>query len=154
MEWLYLTLLCQISFFILGMTYGRYKLYCSNWIPVIIRRKISLSYSTIIGIGCTEIIKVVSNDLFLLFNRLFTVVLLVTLLFACQEMPEGRRIEKIQLKYQGKWFKPNDLKLVSTYEVTWLFSFNNWCLKSYFLCYKLSFFIQDYFHVRVMKIMA
>jgi hypothetical protein len=44
----------------------------------------------------------VSNDLFLLFNRLFTVVLLVTLLFACQEMPEGRRFEKIQLKYQGK----------------------------------------------------
>jgi hypothetical protein len=49
-----------------------------------------------------ESIKVVSNDLFLLFNRLFTVVLLVTLLFACQEMPEGRRVEGIQLKYQGK----------------------------------------------------
>jgi hypothetical protein len=49
-----------------------------------------------------ESIKVVSNDLFLLFNRLFTVVLLVTLLFACQEMPESRKIEGIQLKYQGK----------------------------------------------------
>jgi hypothetical protein len=44
----------------------------------------------------------VSNDLLLLFNRLFTVVLLVTLLFACQEMPEGRKVEQIQLKYQGK----------------------------------------------------
>jgi hypothetical protein len=44
----------------------------------------------------------VSNDLFLLFNRLFTVVLLVTLLFACQEIPEGKRIEGIQLNYQGK----------------------------------------------------
>jgi hypothetical protein len=49
-----------------------------------------------------ESIKVVSNDLFLLFNRLFTVVLLVALLFACQEMPEGRRIEGIQFNDRGK----------------------------------------------------
>jgi hypothetical protein len=49
-----------------------------------------------------ESIKVVSNDLFTLFNRLFTAVLLVVLLFACQEMPNGGKVDRVQLKYQSR----------------------------------------------------
>jgi hypothetical protein len=49
-----------------------------------------------------ENIKVVSNDLLPLFNRLFTAILLVALLFACQETPEVKKIEGIQFNYQGK----------------------------------------------------
>lgn len=49
-----------------------------------------------------ENIKVVSNDLLSLFNRLFTAILLVALLFACQETPEAKKIEGTQFNYQGK----------------------------------------------------
>lgn len=44
-------------------------------------------------------IEVVSNELLILINRLFTTVLLVALLFACQQMPENK-IEPIQLERQ------------------------------------------------------
>jgi len=49
-----------------------------------------------------ESIKVVSDDLFTLFNRLFTAVLLVVLLFSCQEMPDGRKVDRVQFKYQSR----------------------------------------------------
>jgi hypothetical protein len=49
-----------------------------------------------------ESIKVVSNDLFSLLNRLFTAILLVILLFACQDMPDGRKVDGVQLKYQSE----------------------------------------------------
>jgi hypothetical protein len=44
----------------------------------------------------------VSNDLFSILNRLFTAVLLVILLFACQDMPDGRKVDGVQLKYQSE----------------------------------------------------
>ena len=44
--------------------------------------------------------KVVPNDLPTLTNRLFTAVLLVVLLFACQKMPESRNIEGTQFDRQ------------------------------------------------------
>lgn len=49
-----------------------------------------------------ESIKVVSNDLFSLLNRLFTAILLVVLLFACQDMPEGKKVDGFQLQYQSE----------------------------------------------------
>jgi hypothetical protein len=49
-----------------------------------------------------ESIKVVSNDLFSLLNRLFTAILLVILLFACQDMSDGRKVDGVQLKYQSE----------------------------------------------------
>jgi len=48
-----------------------------------------------------EIIKVVPNDLFTLINHLFTAILLVVLLFACQE-PENQKIEGIHFKYENQ----------------------------------------------------
>lgn len=47
-----------------------------------------------------ESIRVVSNNLLALINRLFTAILLVVLLFACQQMPESNNIEGIQSEYQ------------------------------------------------------
>lgn len=44
--------------------------------------------------------KVVSNDLPTLTNRLFTAVLLVVLLFACQKTPESRNVEGTQFDHQ------------------------------------------------------
>ena len=54
------------------------------------------------NIRCMEGMNIVSNDLFTLINHLFTAVLLVVLLFACQEMPESRNIDGIQLEHQDK----------------------------------------------------
>ena len=45
--------------------------------------------------------KVVSNNFFAFINRLFTAVLLVVLLFACQQMPESNNVEGVELKYQA-----------------------------------------------------
>lgn len=42
-----------------------------------------------------------SSDLLPLINRLFTAVLLVVLLFACQKMPEGENFEGIKFEYQA-----------------------------------------------------
>ncbi len=44
--------------------------------------------------------KIVPNDLPTLINRLFTAVLLVVLLFACQEIPESRNVEGTQFDHQ------------------------------------------------------
>ena len=44
--------------------------------------------------------KLVSNDLFAFINRLFTAVLLVVLLIACQQMPEGNDAKGIQFGHQ------------------------------------------------------
>ena len=44
--------------------------------------------------------KIVPNDLPTLINRLFTAVLLVVLLFACQKMPENRNVEGTQFESQ------------------------------------------------------
>ena len=46
-------------------------------------------------------INVVFDNLFTLINHLFTAILLVILLFACQEMPESR-IEGIELEHQSE----------------------------------------------------
>jgi hypothetical protein len=45
--------------------------------------------------------KVVSNNLLAFINRLFTAVLLVVLLIACQQMPENNNAEGFQLEYQA-----------------------------------------------------
>ena len=50
---------------------------------------------------CIGGINVVFDNLFTLINHLFTAILLVILLFACQEMPESR-IEGIELEHQSK----------------------------------------------------
>ncbi|MGF1590177.1 MAG: hypothetical protein ACFCU7_13205 [Pleurocapsa sp.] len=41
-----------------------------------------------------------SSDFLTLINRLFTAVLLVVLLFACQQMPESKSLDEIQYEYQ------------------------------------------------------
>ncbi len=42
-----------------------------------------------------------TSDLLTLINRLFTAVLLVVLLFACQRMPESKSLKEIQYEYQA-----------------------------------------------------
>ena len=43
--------------------------------------------------------KIVSDNLFAFINRLFTAVLLVVLLIACQQMPEGNDAKGVQFEY-------------------------------------------------------
>jgi hypothetical protein len=49
---------------------------------------------------CIESINVVSNNLLTLINRLFTAVLLVVLLFACQQTPENNNSKGGQMELQ------------------------------------------------------
>ncbi|MGB5634533.1 MAG: hypothetical protein WBM86_17370 [Waterburya sp.] len=54
------------------------------------------------NIWCFEGVNFVFIDLPVLINRLFTAILLVLLLFACQKMPENRNVEGIQFDHQAK----------------------------------------------------
>ncbi|MEM7760246.1 MAG: hypothetical protein AAF298_19275 [Cyanobacteria bacterium P01_A01_bin.40] len=45
--------------------------------------------------------EVVPNDLLTLINRLFTAILMVLLLFACQQMPESQNREGFQFEHQA-----------------------------------------------------
>lgn len=49
------------------------------------------------NIWCLRGVKVVSREFLTLVNRLFTAVLLVALLFACQKMPESSNLNEIPL---------------------------------------------------------
>lgn len=50
---------------------------------------------------CLEDLKIVSNNFVTVANRLFTALMLVALLIACQEMPENNNFGDIQIERQA-----------------------------------------------------